>query len=66
MHVYSKMYRNLGDLMSKVTVIIFASAAIEAGLVIYDPSSRFGWFVLGFAIGSGVASLVLDVVWRDA
>ena len=52
--------------MSKPTVIIFASAAIESGLVIYDPSSRFGWFVLGFAIGLCVASLVLDVVCRDA
>ena len=52
--------------MSKDTVIIFSSAAIEAGFVIYDPSSRFSWFVLGFAIGLGVASLVLDVVWRDA
>ena len=52
--------------MSKATVIIFSSAAVEAGLVIYDPSSRFGWFVLGVAIGSGVASLILDVVWRKA
>jgi hypothetical protein len=52
--------------MSLATVIIFASAAVEAGLVIYDPSSRFEWFVLGFAIGLGVASLVLDVVWREA
>jgi len=52
--------------MSKATVIIFASAAIEAGLVIYDPSSRFGWFGLGFAIGLGVASLVLDAVWGES
>ena len=52
--------------MSKGTVIIFASAAIQTVLVSFGPALIVSWVLLGFTIGLGVASLVLDIVWRKA